>query len=225
MPPSLACSNRLLCLPPTAGNRFILAISLGVGLGVTVVPEWAEGGGIAAFYGGNLRHNYGLMPAKDACLIFPKKTIVTKAAFCRLSQTNFPASKSTCKDLGGKYTAEVTATVEEKNCVNNNGFCCIKYDANRKMWRDTVVIIMKTPYCIGTLIALLLNTILPDEDVRDAARAFARAMPLRCPCGRSKAGGVALASTRPCTDSPLRAHSLSLNQPSSNPASILASDG
>ena len=54
-------------------NRFILAISLGVGLGVTAVPEWAEGGGVAAFYGGNLKHNIGLMPAKDACIVFPKR--------------------------------------------------------------------------------------------------------------------------------------------------------
>jgi len=105
-------------------NRFILALSLGVGLGVTAVPDFAEGGGVAAFYGGNLKHEIGLMPAKNACIV--------------------PAGP------GG--------------CVNNNGLCCFKYDTTKKMGRDTVVLIIKTPYCIGTLIALFLNSILPLEE-------------------------------------------------------------
>lgn len=31
------------------------------------------------------------------------------------------------------------------------------------MWRDSLIIIMKTPYCIGTLLALFLHLILPFE--------------------------------------------------------------
>ncbi|KAG8458803.1 hypothetical protein KFE25_005230 [Diacronema lutheri] len=148
-------------------NRFILAISLGVGLGVTAVPEWAEGGGVAAFYGGNLKHNIGLMPAKDACIVFPKRLVTASPETCKLSGETFPASKDVCKAIGGVHSAAKTQLVEEKGCVNNNGFCCIAYDTNRKMWRDTVVIIMKTPYCIGTLIALVLNAIMPHEEMDD----------------------------------------------------------
>ena len=32
------------------------------------------------------------------------------------------------------------------------------------MWRDSLIIILKTPYCIGTLLALVLNLMLPAED-------------------------------------------------------------
>jgi len=36
-------------------------------------------------------------------------------------------------------------------------------DSTTKLGQDTAVIILQTPYCIGTLLALLLNTIMPDE--------------------------------------------------------------
>lgn len=141
-----------------------------MGFGVTAVPEWAEGGGLAGFYGGNLKHNIGLMPGKDACLIFPKKSVVISSASCELNSTKFATTAETCSALYGDFTAEVTELVEEKNCVGNNGFCCIKYDDSKKMWRDTVVIILKTPYCIGTLIALILNAVLPSEAMDDYER-------------------------------------------------------
>eukprot|EP00439_Symbiodinium_sp_Y106_P014080 s9004_g2.t1 len=51
-------------------TRFILAVSLGVGVGVAALPNWAEGGGLAGFHGGNLKHNIGLWPAKDGPNVF-----------------------------------------------------------------------------------------------------------------------------------------------------------
>ncbi|CAE7533174.1 rbcL, partial [Symbiodinium necroappetens] len=40
-------------------TRFILAVSLGVGVRVAGLPNWAEGGGLAGFHGGNFKHNQG----------------------------------------------------------------------------------------------------------------------------------------------------------------------
>ncbi|OLP92110.1 Ribulose bisphosphate carboxylase, chloroplastic [Symbiodinium microadriaticum] len=40
-------------------TRFILAVSLGVGVRVAALPNWAEGGGLAGFHGGNFKHNQG----------------------------------------------------------------------------------------------------------------------------------------------------------------------
>jgi NCS2 family nucleobase:cation symporter-2 len=156
-------------------NRFILALALGVGVGVTAVPDWAEGGGVATFYGGNLRHNIGLMPARDACAVFPTKTVVTSQSKCTWDSRDDGkervlrgVSKGLCKDIGARFEDEETEVVTDFDCVDNNGLCCLAYDPNRKMWRDTVVIILKTPYCIGTLIALFLNTILPHEEADEA---------------------------------------------------------
>ncbi|CAE7318275.1 uapA, partial [Symbiodinium sp. CCMP2456] len=60
-------------------TRFILAVSLGVGVGVAALPNWAEGGGLAGFHGGNLKHNIGLWPAKDVCKVFPTEEYESQA--------------------------------------------------------------------------------------------------------------------------------------------------
>ena len=68
-----------------------------------------------------------------------------------------------CTGMGGAYTAPVTATRTVTTCIGNNGNCCVKYNDSKKMWRDSLIIIMKTPYCIGTLLALFLHLLLPFE--------------------------------------------------------------
>merc|ERR1712072_1513164 len=61
----------------THRSRFILAMALGVGIGVACEPHFAEGGGVAAFYGGNLKHNYGFWPKSKVCKVFPTVTTTT----------------------------------------------------------------------------------------------------------------------------------------------------
>ena len=53
--------------------------------------------------------------------------------------------------------------VEVKSCTNNNGFCCLEYDEGAKSNRTTAIIMLKTPYCIGFLIALFLHLMLPED--------------------------------------------------------------
>ncbi|CAE7594278.1 unnamed protein product [Symbiodinium natans] len=152
-------------------TRFILAVSLGVGVGVSALPNWAEGGGLAGFHGGNLKHNIGLWPAKDVCEVFPTEEYESEPAKCTVgaytaASISHLLLQSICVDctgMGGAYTAPVTATRTVTTCIGNNGNCCVKYNDSKKMWRDSLIIIMKTPYCIGTLLALFLHLLLPFE--------------------------------------------------------------
>lgn len=152
----------------TRRNRFILACSLGVGFGVTLLPTWAEGGGLAGFHGLNLKHSYGLWPARDVCKVFPKVEVELTPAACAVgAYTSSTMSQADCTGVGGTWTAAVTEMQETKTCANMNGLCCLEYDDSKKMWRDTVIIIMKTSYCIGTLVAMFLHFVLPDENEDD----------------------------------------------------------
>jgi len=145
-------------------TRFILAISLGVGVGVTAMPNWAEGGGVAGFHGVNLKHNIGLWPARDVCDVFPTVDREVTASRCVVgTYISRTMSKADCTGAGGTFTPAVTQRVATKTCANKNGLCCLKYNKSKKMWRDSLIIIMKTPYCIGTLLALFLHLLLPQE--------------------------------------------------------------
>jgi len=145
-------------------TRFILAVSLGVGVGVAALPNWAEGGGLAGFHGGNLKHNIGLWPAKDVCKVFPTEEYESQASQCTVgAYTASSISQIDCTGMGGTYTAPVMATRTVTTCIGNNGNCCVQYDDSKKMWRDSLIIILKTPYCIGTLLALFLHLLLPFE--------------------------------------------------------------
>ena len=149
----------------TRRSRFILAVALGVGVGVACEPHFAEGGGVGAFYGGNLKHNIGFWPKSKICKIFPTST--TTITSCVLG--NFASSTITeddCAGINGTFTStSTTATVE--SCVGTNGFCCLEYDESKWLWRESVVLLMKTPYCIGTLLAMLLNLLMPYEEEDD----------------------------------------------------------
>mmetsp|Transcript_54216 Transcript_54216/g.172087 ORF Transcript_54216/g.172087 Transcript_54216/m.172087 type:complete len:636 (+) Transcript_54216:123-2030(+) len=143
--------------PMTRRNRFILAIALGVGIGVTCEPHFAEGGGLAGFNGANRKHNMGLWPGKEYCNTFPMMSKTITPESCLVNGASHSLGGDMCTALGGVYTAAVTEMVENKS----GG--CLDYDDGIKAWRDTVVLIIKTPYCIGTLLALILNLILPHD--------------------------------------------------------------
>jgi len=156
----------------TRRERFILALALGLGIGIACEPEFAEGGGLSAFYGLNLKFTIGLWPGRAYCDEFPisVEDVPAQCANVTLDGGGEQYSVATglegmseglCTSLGGDYVPESNVTVEHFDCANMNGFCCTDYDESVKMWRDTVILILKTPYCIGSLVALLLNLIIP----------------------------------------------------------------
>ena len=157
----IACSNL------TRRNSFILMLSLAFGLGVAMEPHLFEGGGGFAFYSLNLAHNTGFWPKSLTCEIFPTTTVTTtiSSESCDVGGTEVAVSEAVCTALSGTYTA----AVEENNqvtvttCANNNGNCCVKYYSGAQTARTTIIMILKTPYCIGFLIALFLNLLLPED--------------------------------------------------------------
>merc|ERR1712196_33619 len=58
---------------------------------------------------------------------------------------------------------------EVNTCTNSNGNCCVSYDDDADSNRTTLIILLKTPYAIGTVIALFLHLLLP-EDVAEGEK-------------------------------------------------------
>jgi len=166
--------------PITRRTSYILTISLGMGMGVAMVPHLFEAGGTGSYYSKNMAHNYGFWPAKDACKTFytVPHFLATPAVNGRATVTrakctvgNFSSegiSKNDCTGLSGVYTDAVTQKLVVEDCISNNGHCCTEYDNGQRMWRTSIVLVLKTPYCLGTLLALFLNLALPydKEDVQ-----------------------------------------------------------
>jgi len=121
----------------TRRNQFILAIALGVGIGVAMETHIVDWPGPYTFFRRNLAYDYGFWPEKDVCST-PNAPWINEAGKCQ-----------------GVGIFGV-----------NNGNCCSEYDTNLKMWRTTCLMILKTPYCIGFILAFILNLIIP-EDIED----------------------------------------------------------
>mmetsp|Transcript_156650 Transcript_156650/g.502832 ORF Transcript_156650/g.502832 Transcript_156650/m.502832 type:complete len:692 (+) Transcript_156650:64-2139(+) len=166
--------------PITRRTSYILTLSLGMGMGVAMVPHLFEAGSTGSYFSKNMAHNYGFWPAKDASKTFYTvphflatpavngRATVTKAKCIVGNYSSESISENDCTGLSGVYTDAVTQQLVVENCISNNGHCCTEYDATQKMWRTSIVMILKTPYCIGTLLALFLNLALPydKEDVQ-----------------------------------------------------------
>jgi len=166
--------------PITRRTGYILTIALGMGMGVAVVPHLFEGGGSGSFFSKNMKHNYGFWPAKKTCKTFftvphflatpgvNSKAIVTKASCTVGTYTSSGISGDDCAGLNGTYTPAVKKEVVIETCISNNGHCCAEYDEGDKMLRTSIIMILKTPYCIGTVLALVLNLLLPyDKDDKE----------------------------------------------------------
>ena len=69
----------------TRRNSFIIMISLAHGVGVALEPNLFEGGGVASFYGQNLRNNIGFWPRYKTCKDYPEVTVVTAPATCEVN--------------------------------------------------------------------------------------------------------------------------------------------
>jgi len=149
-------------------NSYLIMVSLCFGLGVAMEPQVFQGNGVASYFGKNLDFNYGLWPKKMVCSKFPTETVTVTAATCMVGTTDLGLDSAKCTIAGGSYKAAVTKTVPDTDCVNKNGFCCLAYDAGGLMMRTTLLIILKTPYAIAPIIAMILNFILPvDKDGDD----------------------------------------------------------
>eukprot|EP01047_Picozoa_sp_COSAG01_P028744 COSAG01_NODE_1942_length_8842_cov_5.900492_5_plen_546_part_00 len=118
--------------------RTILTISLGLGLGVTMKPQWAE----HAFAFGDM---YGFWPKADTCATWTRT----------LPDGNTTLISERWKPAGcGNGCDE--ATWAKLGGVSN----CAEWGGSRS-FRDAVILFLKTPNCIGPMVALLLNLILP----------------------------------------------------------------
>mmetsp|Transcript_54375 Transcript_54375/g.100428 ORF Transcript_54375/g.100428 Transcript_54375/m.100428 type:complete len:686 (-) Transcript_54375:308-2365(-) len=161
-------------------TSLILTIATGMGMGVAMEPHLFDSGAPAAsFYARNLNHIYGFWPKKDICDVFPD-LIETTPASCLLASgqlvTPWPNDEAGCTTEGGTFTAAFDTNLgPTENCIGNNGNCCVEINESKRMWRTSIILVLKTPYCIGTVLAVLLNFILPNEsqDEKDQAKSEA----------------------------------------------------
>ena len=89
---------------------------------------------------------------------------------CDGASVSVSLGSSDCYMVNGTYTAAVTEDVETQSCSNNNGLCCFVYDETLKSLRTAVLIALKTPYCIGFIMAFFLNLILPEDSEEDGSQ-------------------------------------------------------
>ena len=73
--------------------------------------------------------------------------------------TGFWPRYKTCKTF--PVDSETGALV--RTCTNNNGACCSEYDKGADSNRTTAIILLKTPYAIGFVVALFLHLLLPED--------------------------------------------------------------
>mmetsp|Transcript_20087 Transcript_20087/g.80139 ORF Transcript_20087/g.80139 Transcript_20087/m.80139 type:complete len:705 (+) Transcript_20087:131-2245(+) len=160
-------------------KAFILMLSLGLGFGVAMEPNLFEGGGGVAFFGQNLAHNVGFWPKRKTCKTFPRVDITTVVApaSCTVDGYTWTSDDETfeddCAALSGDFTVAAIETRNERvtDCVDRNGFCCLKYDKGKKSNRTTAIIILKTPFCLGFCTALILHLLLPEDKTDEDAPA------------------------------------------------------
>ena len=69
--------------------------------------------------------------------------------------------------VSGVFTPAVTESETTRTCANDNGRCCNHYNKREDSHRTTLIILLKTPYAIGTIAALFLHLLLPEDRVLD----------------------------------------------------------
>ena len=74
---------------------------------------------------------------------------------------------TTCAAVSGVFTPAVTESETTRTCANDNGRCCNHYNKREDSHRTTLIILLKTPYAIGTIAALFLHLLLPEDRVID----------------------------------------------------------
>jgi hypothetical protein len=82
---------------------------------------------------------------------------------------DFGDCENLCSMMGGTYTAPEHGTMTPiaeragEACRDMGGACCSCYDTGSKAFRTAVILMLKTPYCIGFLAAVILNLIMPED--------------------------------------------------------------
>lgn len=155
-------------------NSYIVMLSLAFGLGVAMEPHVMSGGGLASFHGKNLDFTSGLWPGKMACKKLHDETITVTAASCVVNSVSMSLGSADCAVVSGAYTAAVTKTQEATGCVNKNGKCCKEWYPVAKAVRTGLLVILKTPYGIATIICLLLDLLLPHDKEEDTEEGSAK---------------------------------------------------
>ncbi len=79
----------------------------------------------------------------------------------------FAARQETAAKRQGVFTPAVTESETTRTCANDNGRCCNHYNKREDSHRTTLIILLKTPYAIGTIAALFLHLLLPEDRVLD----------------------------------------------------------
>ena len=161
-----------------------------MGVGGGMEPNLFEGGGVASFYGQNLRNNIGFWPRYKTCKDYPEVTVVTAPATCEvngytwcgpsvassstpsmrpapLAGRRTPTTSTRVPAVSGVFTPAVTESETTRTCANDNGRCCNHYNKREDSHRTTLIILLKTPYAIGTIAALFLHLLLPEDRVLD----------------------------------------------------------
>lgn len=118
----------------TRRNQFILTLGLGLGLGVAMEGHVFDWPGPYSFMRRNLAYDYGFWPEKKVC-----------------ETPNAPwiDDDGLCHNVGFFGI--------------HNGNCCASYDKNKKGVRSAILMMLKTPYCIGFLVVFILNLIIPED--------------------------------------------------------------
>jgi uracil-xanthine permease len=148
-------------------SSYIAMVAIAFGVGVALEPQIFDAGvtSPSAFYHTTLGFNYGLWPKYMVCDSPVLRTITTPSS-CAIDggSTLKGGTAADCTVLGGTFTASSTL---ETGLYCSDYFgqniirCCGGWNKGLKSLRTAVIVVLKTPYCIAPLIALLLHAIIP----------------------------------------------------------------
>jgi len=150
----------------TTRNHLIMSISLGCAVGVATVPHMLQGGGLAAFYGGTVyKLNTGFIPYRHCCKSGTE--VYFSAMFPNgdyFASTDLPTPAPAGMNSAANGLHRGAYLMGPADWVRS-----CEIDKSKKAWYLTFMLIFNTPYCIGFVMAVLLNLILP-EDAEDKAK-------------------------------------------------------
>ena len=113
----------------------------------------------------------GTVAEEKTCKSYPEVTVQISPATCEVNGYEWASDAddfaTTCAAVLGVFTPAVTESETTRTCANDNGRCCNHYNKREDSHRTTLIILLKTPYAIGTIAALFLHLLLPEDRVLD----------------------------------------------------------
>ena len=168
--------------PKTRRSHVILVVSLGAAVGVAMMPNFLNGGGVQAFYGSVLNMNVGFWPLRSLCE--PGTETYFSDRFPGGGPGPFLETYFAHPGMGPQEDLP-TGFVNHTNAFPpfmagwrgklltnpRNWVVSCSMDAGMVGFRKGVLLLLSTPYCIGFIVAVLLNAILPiDDEIEDATK-------------------------------------------------------